>query len=120
MTGLSDVKAMTSDQAYELAKFQRVGVVLIVGAEYAYEKQIEPISRNELSKMKGDLSWSDRELRLRLGYLPSDWAKCFAGVAHELDHEVSDDEYHWLHGAASLKDARAWIDNIIQERGAAC
>jgi hypothetical protein len=58
---------MTPDQAFHLAKFQRPGVILCVGAEQAKERQVTPLSYYlDLRKLPGDASWAERDFRLAI------------------------------------------------------
>lgn len=104
---------MTADEAIALSSFQRPGVKLIVGAELAREETIPALSKWHLHQLPGDPSWQCRELRFRLGFVPSSWAKAFSSNVKRLfAHNASDAEWRWLHGPASLEDACAWARSL--------
>ena len=100
---------MTPEEGYRLASFARPGFKIVMGPTEANEVHVAPLFLQNLRGLPGDWSWEDRDLRLRLGFVPSLWAKTFASVAEALSHEVTDAEWQWLHGSASLVAARAWI-----------
>ena len=83
-----------------------------MGPTEAKEVHVPPLSLQNLRGLPGDWSWEDHDLRLRLGFVPSLWAKNFASVAEALGHEVTNTEWRWLHGPASLVAARAWAAEL--------
>lgn len=103
---------MTPDQAMAMARFQRPGVKLVVGPTKAREEPVAPLRRQALHALPGDYSWRSRDLRLRLGFLPSLWAMFFAEIAQSVGHTVTDAEWRWLHGPACLNEARAWVKKL--------
>ncbi len=103
---------MTPECAYELARYARPGVKIVMGATEAREEQIRPLDVSQLSKLPGDSTWFAYLIRQRLGFVPSEWAKIFACQASALGHDVTDNEWHWLHGPATLTQARAWISEL--------
>jgi hypothetical protein len=104
---------MTPDDALSLAQYQRPGVRIVVGATSAKELPVTPLG--SLHHLPGDNSWRERDLRLRLGFVPSLWAMAFANSVEAAGGIVTDDEWRWLHGPATLGAARAWLEAKIIE-----
>jgi hypothetical protein len=103
------------EEALHLAKYQRPGVKLVVGATDAYELPISRLPIFDLMQLPGESNWPDYWLRRRLGYLPSLWARCFGADAEYLGHSVTDKEYAWLNGTAGLIEARHWLCTIAAQ-----
>ena len=101
---------MTPEEGYAASRYQRPGIKIIMGPEASREAPIVALSEWAIAKLSGDASWSDRDLRLRLGFVPSLWAKLFALVAEQNGHKATDDEWKWLHGKATLVDAGKWSE----------
>ena len=104
---------MTPEQGYDAAKFQRPGIKIVMGPHAAKESPISPLSHWAISKLPGHASWSDRDLQAKLGFLPSMWAQCFACIAQAFRHDVTVEEWKWLHGSATLSDAIEWSVRIV-------
>jgi hypothetical protein len=105
---------MTPDQAMQLARFQVPGVKVVVGPTAVRIERIAPLSPVRLDELPGDHSWHERDLRLRLGFVPSAWAQSFGGAAsRHFGHDVTDAEWRWLHGQqSSLETVRSWLSDI--------
>lgn len=102
---------MTVEEAYELAKKQRPGVVIVVGAHGASERMMKPLGYHEakaLRQMPGPLDF----LEYRLGFAVSLWARWAALLlAIVAGRSASDDEYAWLmKPGTSLGDVREWLE----------
>lgn len=107
---------MDVDEAMRLSRFQRPGVRLVVGPVGAREEVMKPLPNYKLRLLPGDFSWQARALRLRLGYLPSPWARFFAMEAGRWGHLLTAEEFRWLHGrSCSLEEAQSWVLKIISE-----
>jgi len=108
---------MTPEQGYELAKFQRPGVKIVMGPTDAVEVEVTPMSFLDLRDLPGDANWFDRDMRAWLGFVPSLWATFFATVAGALGHFVTKEEWEWLDGRnSSLDKARKWINDITESK----
>lgn len=107
---------MTPEHGYQLAQFQRPGVVIVMGAENARERLVRPLSQSKIQALPGDHSFWERDMRARLGFVPSLFAHRFAAAAELLGHSATDEEWRWLDGPASLKDARAWLSAVLEDR----
>lgn len=103
---------MTPDDALHLAQYQRPGVRLVVGANSAEERPVTPL--RSLRHLPGDETWKERDLRRRLGFVPSLWAMAFADEVEAAGGIVTDDDWRWLHGSATLDAARAWAIDKLQ------
>lgn len=64
---------MTPDQAYDLARYQRPGVRLIVGATEAREEPVKPLDWRQMKDLPGDRSWFDHDIRKLIGRPLSLW-----------------------------------------------
>ncbi len=107
---------MTPEQGYDLAKFQRPGVKIVMGATGAREEKMAPVNYQVLRKLPGDWSWVEYDLRKRLGFLPSLWARMYGLAAEQLGHMTTDAEWKWLSGpSSSLQTADAWLDAIREK-----
>ena len=103
---------MTPEEAYELAKYQRPGIRLLVGATVACEAIMAPLDPTlDLFPLHGYSSWEDYDLAARLGNAPSLFVTSFARAAYGDPRKASDDELRYLQGA-SLDAARQWLDAI--------
>ena len=109
---------MTPEAALELAKYQRPGVVLQVGPTEAKEARIRPLSDQRLRALPGDATWLDRHLRLRLGYVPSAWAKQAAKwMTLAARRRITDDEWRWLaHPQTGIAAVEAWCVGANEAR----
>lgn len=92
--------------------FQRPGIKLIVGPESAREEWVSPVPMERAAHLPGDASWKARDLRLRLGFSPSLWAQGFACAAEAFGHALTNGEWAWLHGTATLVEAHEWISKM--------
>lgn len=102
---------MTPEQGYDLADFQRPGYTIVMGPTEAREEMTQPVSSFELDKMQGEYLWADYVLRRRLGFLPSLWSKIMVvRFRCVIDRDVTDDEWRWLHGPATLEAVEKWIE----------
>jgi hypothetical protein len=99
----------------ELARFQRPGVILIVGPTEAREDVLRPLNPWQISKLPGDSSFARRDLRLRLQFMPGMFACFFAGKAAKLGYDATNEEWVWLNGRASLEDACRWLSQIAAD-----
>jgi hypothetical protein len=105
---------MTADEALALAKFHRPGVKLIVGPTEAREEQTSAAKLSTDWRNPQPASWREYDLRKRLGFIPSPWARAFARRYEDATgREPTDDEYRWLHDnsgrGASLMAAQEWL-----------
>ena len=88
---------MTPEQAYDLAKFQSPGVVLVVGATEAIERQMTALPMRELDRLSGDWTWLDYDMRKRLGFVPRYIARKVASIAMGDARKASDADLAFLH-----------------------
>lgn len=103
---------MTPEEGYNLARYQLTGKKVIMGPTDSKIVDTKPLSNLKLHKLPGDFSWIDRELRLRLGFVPSLWTKSFACAAMMEGHNVTYEEWIWLQGKSTLIEARKWLNEF--------
>lgn len=109
---------MTPEEGYRLARYQRPGVVIFMGPDEAEERAVFPLSADTINRLPGDPSLWARNMRTRLGFVPCPWVLMFATQAKvQAGHNVSNDEWRWLHGPATLIEARAWLKSLILAKG---
>ena len=107
---------ITPEEGYYLAKYQRPGRKIVMGPHAARDDKIAPLTRQHMSALPGFWSFYDYDTNARLSFVPSFWSKCFAFAAITQGRVVTDDEWRWLHGKASLSDARAWLFATQEEQ----
>ena len=96
MTDVSDL--VSAEEGYRLAAMQRHGVVIVVGAEYAAERIVTPLSFIEIRKLPGPESW----LEFEIGFQPSAWAWRYAFFAEAvLERKLTRDEWLFLKDPAT-------------------
>jgi hypothetical protein len=109
---------MTPEAAMDLAKFQRPGRMVLVGATEAFDVA-EPAVDDQPFWRKNRLgvvpmsdypphlrSWWNFDMWRRLGYVPSLWARLVAGnMEQAANRRLSDDEWRWLANAGTGNDA---------------
>lgn len=104
---------MNPERALELAKHQRPGVRLVVGPTEARGEPTWPLPSTH--HLPGDPSWRERDLRRRLGFVPSLWAQWQAAAAECLGHKVTVSEWRWLCGpVVTAESARQWQQQIVE------
>ena len=100
---------LTVEEGYRRAAYQRSGVRIVMGAVEAREERVAALAQHTMKDLSGDWTWANRDLRVRLGFLPCAWARAFGALAEGMGHCVSDEEWKWLHGPATRVQARAWL-----------
>lgn len=103
---------MTPEQGYHLAKFQRPGVVIVMGPLEAREKRTAPIHWCDYLGLPGERSLEEYALRRWPDLITFSMAVLAAEIAEKLGHAVTDAEWRWLHGPASRKATYEWIKSI--------
>jgi hypothetical protein len=107
---------LTVEEGYRRAAYQRSGVRIVMGAVEAREERVAALAQHTLKDLPGDWTWANRALCVRLGFLPCAWARAFGALAEGIGHCVSEEEWKWLHGPATLVQARAWLIDVQKEK----